>query len=53
MDKICPLMSFQKVYENHRYCVEEQCAWWDKESKSCATIALVNVLWEGLQHEKS
>jgi len=40
--KICPLMTIHGM--GRADCGEEKCAWWDKEAKICAIVALVDLL---------
>jgi len=39
---ICPLLS--AGYEHEAECKEERCAWWDKEARMCALVALTDLL---------
>lgn len=35
MIKYCPIMSFQKEYNNEERCMDEACAFWDEERGQC------------------
>jgi hypothetical protein len=42
MIKFCPIMSFQKQYNDEECCMDEACALWDEERGQCCikTMAL-------------
>jgi hypothetical protein len=42
MIKFCPIMSFQKQYNDEERCMDEACAFWDEERGQCCikTMAL-------------
>lgn len=35
MINFCPIMSYHNVYKTETYCMEHECAWWDKENAQC------------------
>lgn len=37
---ICPIMSFQKSYNDEIYCRRKKCAWWNKNCGKCAIVTL-------------
>ena len=37
---ICPIMSFQKPYNDEIYCRGKKCAWWNKNCGKCAIATL-------------
>ena len=37
---ICPIMSFQKKFDDEIYCKEKECAWWNKNCGKCAIAIL-------------
>lgn len=37
---ICPIMSFQRPYNDGIYCRREKCAWWNKNCGKCAIVTL-------------
>ena len=31
----CPITSYHNEYKTETYCMEHDCAWWDKENAQC------------------